>query len=137
MERTYSLLLVDDEEANRFLLTRRLKQDGYHVTPAENGSQALKLMGMERFDLVLLDMYMPEMDGLAALDAIRSNDAWSNIPVVMITADNDPESISHCLSRGAADYLIKPVNPLELKQRVRQCLETSVACADARTAPSR
>jgi CheY-like chemotaxis protein len=124
MIRTYSLLLVDDEEANRLLLARRLEQDGYHVTQAENGTHALKLLGMERFDLVLLDMFMPEMDGLATLDAIKSNDALMKVPVVMITAANDRESIVHCLSLGAVDYLIKPVNPVELKQRLRKCLES-------------
>jgi DNA-binding response OmpR family regulator len=124
MERTYSLLLVDDEEANRFLLTRRLEQAGYHVTQADHGRHALKLMGIERFDLVLLDMNMPEMDGLATLDAIKSSNALLNIPVIMLTAANDRETIVHCLSLGAADYLIKPVNPVELKQRVSRCLET-------------
>jgi CheY-like chemotaxis protein len=124
MERIYSLLLVDDEEANRLLLSRRLEQAGYHVTQAEHGRHALQLMAMERFDLVLLDMSMPEMDGLATLDAVKSSETLLDIPVVMLTADNNRESIIHCLSLGAADYLIKPVNPVELKQRVRHCLET-------------
>jgi DNA-binding response OmpR family regulator len=124
MEDTYSLLLVDDEEANRLLLTRRLEHAGYHVAHAEHGRHALDLMGMERFDLVLLDMYMPEMDGLATLDAIKSSDALLHVPVIMLTAANKRESIVHCLSLGAADYLIKPVNPAELDQRVRRCLET-------------
>lgn len=127
MERTYSLLLVDDEEANRLLLTRRLEQAGYHVTQAEHGRHALQLMDLERFDLVLLDMYMPEMDGLATLDAIKSSDALLKIPVIMLTAANNRESIVHCLSLGAADYLIKPVNPVELNQRVRSCLATRAA----------
>jgi CheY-like chemotaxis protein len=126
MDRTYSLLLVDDEEANRLLLTRRLEQAGnFHITQAEHGRQALNLLSVERFDLVLLDMMMPEMDGLATLDAIKSNDDMKNTPVVMLTAAKDRTSILQCLSLGAADYLIKPVNPVELKQRVRHCLDTN------------
>jgi CheY-like chemotaxis protein len=123
VQRTFSLLLVDDEEANRLLLRRRLEQDGYLVTEAENGRKALEVMRVERFDLVLLDMYMPEMDGLSTLDAIMSDDTLRKVPVVMLTASNTREHVVHCLSMGAADYLIKPVNPVELKQRVRRCLE--------------
>ncbi len=127
VKRVYSLLLVDDEEANRMLLSRRLEQDGYHVTQADNGRHALQLMSLERFDLVLLDMYMPELDGLATLDAIKSDDGLKAIPVVMLTAANSRAHVVHCLSMGAADYLIKPVNPTELKQRVRRCLEAKAA----------
>jgi len=124
VERIYSLLLVDDEEANRMLLSRRLQAEGYHVTQASHGRHALKLMRIERFDLVLLDMYMPELDGLATLDAIKSDETLQEVPVVMLTAANTREHVVHCLSLGATDYLIKPVNPVELKQRVRRCLET-------------
>jgi DNA-binding response OmpR family regulator len=130
VQRVYYLLLVDDEEANRLLLTRRLEKDGYVVTSAENGRKALELMRMERFDLVLLDMYMPEMDGLATLDAIKSDDTLKDVPVVMLTAAKSREHVVHCLSMGAADYLIKPVNPVELTQRVRHCLETRVVRAE-------
>ena len=122
-ERIYSLLLVDDEEANRLLLTRRLHQGGYAVTGAENGRQALEMMRLEHFDLVLLDMYMPVMDGLATLDAIKSNPILEATTVIMLTAANTREHVVHSLSLGAVDYLVKPVNPAELMQRVRFCLE--------------
>lgn len=126
MDRTYSLLLVDDEEANRLLLSRRLEQAGnFHITQAEHGRQALDLLSVERFDLVLLDMTMPEMDGLAALDAIKSDDNMKHTPVIMLSATKDRTSIVQCLSLGAADYLIKPVNPVDLKQRLRHCLEAN------------
>lgn len=121
-ERVYSLLLVDDEEASRLLLARRLEQAGYHITPAEGGRQALRLMHVERFDLVLLDMYMPEMDGLTTLDAIKSDEALKHVPVIVLTAANSRDYVVHCLSLGAADYLIKPVNPVELRNRVQRCL---------------
>ncbi|NWG87195.1 MAG: response regulator [Hydrogenophilaceae bacterium] len=119
----YSLLVVDDEEANRLLISRRLEQAGYVVTTAENGRQALDMMRFERFDLVLLDLYMPEMDGLATLDAIKSDPKLSDVPVIMLTAAKTREMVAHSLSLGAADYLIKPINPIDLKQRVRACLD--------------
>ena len=124
MKRTYTLLLVDDEEANRLLLTRRLQQDGYTVMTADNGSVALEMMRVEQFDMILLDMYMPVMDGLATLSAIKSDPILKSTAVVMLTATNSREQVINCLSLGAADYLIKPVNPVELKQRVRRCLES-------------
>lgn len=123
----YSILLVDDEEANRVLLGRRLQQVGYVVTTANNGLHALELMQGAQFDLVLLDMAMPEMDGLATLDAIKSNDTLRRVPVIMLTASSAREHVVHCLSLGAADYLVKPVDPAELKQRVRRCLDAHAA----------
>ena len=122
IHRTYSVLLVDDEEPNRLLLAKRLEQDGYTVTTAENGRQALEVLRTEHFDLVLLDMYMPVMDGLATLDAIKSDSMLQDTKIVMLTAANTREHVVHCLSLGAADYLIKPVNPVEFKQRVSRCL---------------
>lgn len=122
MQHTYHILLVDDEEANRLLLTKRLQQNDYNVTTAENGQQALELMRIEQFDLVLLDMYMPVMDGLATLDAIKSDPVLQGTIVVMLTAANTREHVVHSLSLGAADYMIKPVNPVEFRQRVQHCL---------------
>lgn len=126
-DRPYSILLVDDKHDLRVLLTRRLEQAGYLVTAAVHGRHALQLMALERFDLVLLDLNMPEMDGLATLQAIKSNDDLKTVPVVMLTATNSRESVVKCLGLGAADYLIKPVNPLELAQRVHRCLAMRVA----------
>lgn len=124
MKRVYYLLLVDDDEAKRLVLTRRLEQAGFMVAVAEHGRAALDMLRVERFDLVLLDMYMPVMDGLATLDAIKSDPLFQETIVVMLTAANTRDHVVHCLSLGAADYLIKPVNPEELNQRVRRCLET-------------
>jgi CheY-like chemotaxis protein len=127
LQSIHSLLLVDDEEANRLLLTRRLEQEGYAVTGAENGRMALDLMRVEQFDLVLLDMNMPVMDGLATLNAIKSDPVLKETAVVMLTASKMREHVVHCLSLGAADYLIKPVNPMELRLRVRRCLDNKAA----------
>ncbi len=133
----HSLLLVDDEEANRLILGRRLEREGYQVTSAGDGVRALELLRGQHFDLVLLDKYMPEMDGLATLDAIKTDTALRDIPVVMLSAESAPEAVEQCLARGAADYLVKPVNPENLKQCVRRYLETGAADepGDAPAAP--
>ena len=115
---TKHVLLVDDEEANRALLSRRLTNQGYRVTAVEGGREALAALRANRFDLVLLDLMMPDMDGLATLDAIKSDPTIDGVPVLMLTASNTREAIVHCLSLGAADYVIKPVDPAELKRRV-------------------
>lgn len=129
-ERPYSILLVDDKQELRLLLSRRLEQVGYLVTQAINGRHALKLMECERFDLVLLDLNMPDMDGLATLQAIKARQELAATPVAMLTATSSRESVVKCLGLGAVDYLIKPINPLELTQRVHRCLEVRAAPAE-------
>ena len=129
-ERPYSILLVDDKQELRLLLSRRLEQVGYLVTQAINGRHALKLMECERFDLVLLDLNMPDMDGLATLHAIKARQELAATPVAMLTATSSRESVVKCLGLGAVDYLIKPINPLELTQRVHRCLEVRAAPAE-------
>jgi adenylate cyclase len=118
-----TILLVDDEEANRDLLSRRLSNEGYRVTAVDGGRHALEALQTSRFDLVLLDLMMPEMDGLATLDAIKSDSSLDGMPVLMLTASSERESVVHCLSLGAADYLIKPVDAGELKRRVARQFE--------------
>jgi CheY-like chemotaxis protein len=123
MERAaQTILLVDDEEPNRILLSRRLTNEGYRVTAASGGREALELLRQHRFDLVLLDLLMPDMDGIATLDAIKADNSLDGMPVLMLTASNARESVVHCLSLGAADYVIKPVNPTDLGRRVRRQL---------------
>ena len=120
------VLLVDDEEPNRVLISHRLSREGYQVTAVAGGRAALEALRAQRFDLVLLDLMMPEMDGLATLDAIKSDAALARIPVLMLTSSNVRASVVHCLSLGAADYLIKPVNPAELRMRLhRQLVATA------------
>lgn len=117
-----SILVVDDEEPNRVLLSYRLTSEGYRVSTVGGGREALEMLRANRFDLILLDLMMPEMDGLATLDAIKSDPALDGVPVLMLTASNARESIVHCLSIGAADYVIKPVDAAELRRRVRRQL---------------
>jgi adenylate cyclase len=123
-----TVLLVDDEEPNRVLISHRLTREGYKVTAVNGGRVALETLRAQHFDLVLLDIMMPEMDGLATLDAIKSDPELAKIPVLMLTASNARESVVHCISLGAADYLIKPVNAADLRMRLhRQLRGTDLA----------
>jgi serine phosphatase RsbU (regulator of sigma subunit) len=108
---------------NRDLLARRLRALGHEVTVAENGRQALSLLSGGRFDLVLLDIMMPEMDGYAVLENLRADPELSRIPVVMISAVDEIASVARCIELGAADYLPKPFNPVVLRARVTATLE--------------
>jgi putative two-component system response regulator len=117
------LLVVDDNENNRDMLSRRLRRLGYEVRTAENGEMALEMMGSDGFDLVLLDVMMPGMDGHEVLRRLKSDAGTRHVPVIMISALNEIESIVRGIELGAEDYLPKPFNPVLLKARVGACLE--------------
>jgi len=117
------LLVVDDNETNRALLARHLESQGHMVAEAENGCQALEMMQKDRFDLVLLDVMMPKMNGYHVLMHMKSDISWKNIPVIMISALEEMDSVVQCIEMGAEDYLSKPFNPVLLKARVNACLE--------------
>ncbi len=117
------VLVVDDIEANRDVLSRRLKRQGYAVATADNGRQALDKLRAERFDLVLLDIMMPEMDGYEVLQRLKADEALRHIPVIMISALNELDSVVRCIGMGAEDYLPKPFEPTLLKARIGACLE--------------
>ncbi len=119
-----AILVVDDNEDNRYTLTRRLKRQGYdEVATAEDGRKALELLDARSFDLVLLDIMMPEMDGYEVLEAVKANPKLRDIPVIMISALDEIDSIVRCIELGAEDYLPKPFNPTLLRARVEACLE--------------
>jgi len=119
-----AILVVDDNDDNRYTLTRRLKREGYaNLAVAENGRQAVDALAERRFDLVLLDIMMPEMDGYQVLEHIKSNPALRDIPVIMISAVDEMDSVVRCIELGAEDYLPKPFNPVLLRARVGACLE--------------
>ena len=118
------LLVVDDNEDNRYTLTRRLKRQGYdNVVTAEHGRHALDLLAARAFDLVLLDIMMPEMNGYEVLETIKADSKLRHIPVVMISALDEMDSIVRCIKLGAEDYLAKPFDPTLLHARVGACLE--------------
>ncbi|EIJ42327.1 family 3 adenylate cyclase [Beggiatoa alba B18LD] len=117
------LLVVDDKESNRDLLSRRLDRQGFHVDIAENGLQALQKVQAYRYDLVLLDIIMPEMNGFQVLAAIKSDPALRHLPVIMISALDEIDSVVHCIELGAEDYLQKPFNQVILNAKISATLE--------------
>ena len=117
------LLIVDDNKVNRLLLGRGLEQQGHSVDFAVNGVQALDKLTRERFDLVLLDIEMPELDGYQVLERIIANNTLRDIPVIMTTAMEELDSVVRCIELGAEDYLTKPVNAVLLRARINASLE--------------
>ena len=117
------LLVVDDDETNRDVLSRRLKRQGHEVSTASNGPDALRLMRQSSFDMVLLDIMMPDMDGYEVLRNIKADETLRHIPVIMISALHEIESVVRCLDAGADDYLSKPFNPTLLRARIGASLE--------------
>lgn len=104
------LLIVDDVFENREILKRRFERQGYHATEAGGGIEALELLERETFDLVLLDMMMPDLSGLEVLAHIRSRHSQGLLPVIMVTAKTQSEDVVEALSHGANDYITKPVD---------------------------
>lgn len=117
------VLVVDDNEMNRDLLSRRLQRQGHKIVMAENGKQALEQLQSQPFDLILLDVMMPEMNGYQVLEHLKADAALRHIPVIMISALDDIDSVVRCIELGAEDYLFKPFNPILLKARIGACLE--------------
>src|SRR5687767_1628561 len=117
------LLVVDDNEMNRDMLSRRLERQGHAVTMAENGRQALERIRAEPFDLVLLDIMMPELNGYEVLEQLKNDGDLRHIPVIMISAVDELDSVVRCIELGAEDYLSKPFSPVLLKARIGACLE--------------
>lgn len=117
------ILVVDDVEDNREVLRRRLTREGHAVETAENGRRALELVRQKRFDLVLLDVKMPELDGYAVLETMKGSAVLRDIPVVMISALDELAGIVRCIERGAEDFLHKPFDPVLLRARINASLD--------------
>ncbi|HEX2059471.1 MAG TPA: hybrid sensor histidine kinase/response regulator, partial [Thermoanaerobaculia bacterium] len=117
------LLVVDDDAENREVLSRRLTKQGHEVRTASNGPHALQLMAETAFDLVLLDIMMPDMDGYEVLGRIKGDRRLQHIPVIMISAIDEVQSVVRCIEAGAEDYLAKPFDPTLLKARIGASLE--------------
>jgi DNA-binding response OmpR family regulator len=116
------ILVVDDSAANRDLLSRRLAQQGHEVLVAENGVAALALLEREPVDLVLLDLLMPVMNGFEVLLAIKGDSRLRDVPVIIVSAVVDDDSVIRCLEAGAEDYLPKRFEPALLRARINACL---------------
>jgi CheY-like chemotaxis protein len=120
---TGTILVVDDNPINRDVLARRLSREGHTVAAAEGGRQALDLIRQRAFDLILLDIIMPELNGFQVLEQLKADARWRHIPVIMISAYSEIDSVARCIEMGAEDYLPKPFNPVLLKARIDACLE--------------
>ncbi len=116
-------MVVDDVEVNRDLLSRRLQRMGHVVTTANDGQEALDLTSDPSWDLIMLDVMMPVLDGIGALTALKANDSTRHIPVIMISANTELETVVKCIELGAEDYLPKPFDPVLLRARVGASLE--------------
>jgi phosphoserine phosphatase RsbU/P len=118
-----AILVADDDESSREMLARRLRRSGYAVSVLGNGAQALALARRQKFDLVLLDMIMPGLDGFQVLAKFKADPALRQIPVIMLSALDDENGIARSIEMGAEDYLAKPFNPVFLRARIGACLE--------------
>jgi len=116
------ILLVDD--ANTVLLIEKmiLGRGNYELLTARDGVEALETARRERPDLILLDLVMPRMDGLGVLDALRDDGVTAAIPIIMVTTRSEERNVSTAFARGCTDYIVKPINGIELLTKVRSYL---------------
>ncbi|MDX1437208.1 MAG: adenylate/guanylate cyclase domain-containing protein [Anaerolineales bacterium] len=117
------LLIVDDNEDNRIVLARRLERQGHEIFSAQNGREALDVLETGEFDLVLLDIMMPEMNGYQVLECLKRDKRLRSVPVIVISAVDELDSVVRCIELGAEDYLTKPFNRVMLKARISAILE--------------
>jgi adenylate cyclase len=120
---TGRILVVDDNASNRDLLYRRLSHDGHEVMRADSGRRALEMLEVEEFDLILLDLLMPDLNGFEVLERLKADERLHDIPVIMISGLQETDSVVRCIEAGAEDYLSKPFNPVLLRARISACLE--------------
>jgi adenylate cyclase len=118
-----TILIADDNRVNRLLLARGLEQQGHTIVFAEHGSEALDLLRGRHFDLMLLDVLMPELDGYQVLAELKHDPHLRDIPVIMTSALDELDSVVKCVEMGAEDYLTKPINPVLLNARITASLE--------------
>ena len=117
------ILVVDDNRVNRVKLSISLEEQGHQVGLAENGQQALDLLKQQAFDVVLLDIVMPGMDGFQVLEKVKADPELRDIPVIVISALDEMDSVVRCIEMGAEDYLPKPFNPVLLRARLHASLQ--------------
>ena len=116
------ILVVDDSELNRKLLLRALEREGHAVEQAVDGREAMELLAHRSFDVILLDLVMPDMDGYQTLAAIKADDALRHLPVIIISGVDELDSVVRCIEMGATDYLPKPFNAAVLRARLNASL---------------
>jgi signal transduction histidine kinase len=115
----YNILIVDDVDGTRDTLSIRLKRDGYHVTAAENGRQALDMINAQKFDLLLLDIKLPDLSGFDVLNLIRQSRSMLELPIIMLSGDHETGEVVRALKNGANDYLTKPIDFSVMLARIK------------------
>jgi CheY-like chemotaxis protein len=121
-EKQKNILIVDDDKQTRLKLTRALARPDYAVSSVEDGNEALQMLSAKPFDLILLDILMPKMDGIEVLKQLQADTSRKMPEVIVISAVEDPESIQRCRQLGARYYLTKPVDADLLNARVKEAL---------------
>ena len=124
---TRRVIVVDDHRVNRIKIMRPLKSAGYDVCEASGGREAVDILRSQDCDLVLLDMLMPDIDGLQVLEQMQADRQLAAIPVIMVSAVDEKEDIQKCLAMGAVDYVTKPFDIDMLKERVKNHLKRTPA----------
>lgn len=117
------ILVVDDADFNREVMTRILEKEGHRVETAVDGAEALEKMRSASYDMILLDVMMPGVSGIQVIETMHDDDRLRHVPVVMLSALNEQETVLKCIQLGAQDYLPKPINQQLLKARISACLE--------------
>lgn len=117
-----TMLVVDDDLLNRSLLATSLEKAGYTVEMAEDGLQAMEILCARSFDVVLLDLLMPKMDGFQVLEQMKADTTLQHIPVIVVSAQDEMESVVRCIEMGATDHLPKPFDPVLLHARINASL---------------
>jgi CheY-like chemotaxis protein len=120
--RPIHILAVDDNRMSRLKLARTLEGGGYSVSQADGGRTALDMLRSGAFDLVLLDILMPEVDGFQVLREMKNDADLKKVPVIVISGLEDMDSVDRCLAAGADDFLSKPVDPTVLQDHARKLL---------------
>jgi len=134
---TGNLLVVDDDAMNRDMMARRLQRSGFNVTTAENGRVALDLLRQRAFDLILLDIIMPVLNGFHALEFIKSDPKTRHLPVIMLTALDEVDSTVRCIEAGAEDYVPKPFNrSSSMRASMRRLRRNGCAIRSRPTSPN-
>ena len=132
----FQVLIVDDNEINRDMLARRLYRRDFNLSVAGDGREALSMIQANLYDLILLDIMMPEIDGYTVLKYLKENSRLRDIPVIMISAVEEMDSVMKCMEIGADDYLTKPFDPEMLKAAVNRCLPNRGKPSNTPTIPS-
>jgi len=133
---SFQVLIVDDNEINRDMLARRLHRRDFNLSMAANGREALSMIQANLYDLILLDIMMPEVDGYAVLKYLKKDSRLRDIPVIMISAIEEMDSVMKCMEIGADDYLTKPFDPEMLKAAVNRCLPNKGQPLNTPTVPN-